>query len=41
MRYINENIRRNGSGSNSLIVVSPDAGGVKRAKSVADKLGER
>jgi len=39
VRYINENVRRSPTGSNSLIVVSPDAGGVKRAKSVADKLG--
>lgn len=34
--YIHEHIQRDGE---ELAVVSPDAGGVKRAKSVADKLG--
>jgi len=36
VKYINENIP---GGSENKVVVSPDAGGVKRAKSVADKLG--
>ena len=35
VRYIKDNIKGNGE----KVVVSPDAGGVKRAKSVADRLG--
>lgn len=35
--YVSENIPKNES--EEFVVVSPDAGGVKRAKSVADKLG--
>jgi len=35
VRYVKENLKE----GNDIVVVSPDAGGVKRAKGVADKLG--
>jgi len=35
VKYIKDNIK---ASQNEMVVVSPDAGGVKRAKAVADRL---